>query len=151
VDVLPRQFGDVDEAVDATEVHEGAEVHDGGDYALANLALLEGVEEVAAGLGLRLLEEGAARKDHIVAVLVELDDLRLDVAADVRLEVANPAHLNQRCGQEAAQADVDNEAALDDLDDTAGHNAVRVLDLLDLGPCALLLGAALREEEAAFL
>src|SRR5699024_2716221 len=31
VDVLPGQFGDVHQAVHATEVDEGTEVHDGGD------------------------------------------------------------------------------------------------------------------------
>ena len=151
VDVLPGELGNVDETVNATEVHEGTEVHDGGDYTLANLALLERVEEVAAGLGLVLLEECAAGKNDVVTVLVELDDLRIDVAADVGLQVANATHLDERCGKESAQADVDDEATLDDLDDVAGDDTVGVLDLLDLGPGTLLLCAALREEKAAFL
>ena len=77
------------------------------------------VEELAAHLGLGLLQPGAAGQDHVVAVLVQLDDLGLELPADVRLQVADPAHLDQRRGQEAAQADVEDQAALDDLDDGA--------------------------------
>ena len=35
------------------------------------------------------------------------------------LQIANATHLDQRRGQEAAQADVEDQAALDDLDDGA--------------------------------
>ena len=78
VDVLPRQLGDVDEAVHAAEVDEGAEVHDARHDALADLARLEVGEEVLALLLLRLLEPRPARQHDVVAVLVELDDLRLE-------------------------------------------------------------------------
>src|SRR5690606_39048162 len=89
VDVLPGQLRDVNQAVDPAEVDEGAEVDDRGDRALADLALGELVQELGADLGLGLLEPGAARQDHVVAVLVELDDLGFELPADVRLEVAH--------------------------------------------------------------
>ena len=38
---------------------------------------------------------------------------------DVGLQVADPAQLDERGGQEAPQADVEDEAALDHLDDRA--------------------------------
>ena len=151
VDVLPGQLGDVHQAVDAAEVDERAEVDDRGDDAVADLALLQLVEEVSAHLGLGLLEPGAAGQHHVVAVLVQLDDLGLELLADVRLEVADAAHLDQRGGQEAAQADVEDEAALDDLDDGAGDDAVLFLDLLDRAPGALVLRALLGQDQPAFL
>ena len=77
------------------------------------------VEELVALARLGLLQPGAAGQHHVVAVLVQLDDLGLDLPADVRLQVADPAHLDQRRGQEAAQPDVQDQAALDDLDDGA--------------------------------
>src|SRR5699024_2022356 len=49
------------------------------------------------------------------------------------------------------QSDVDDQAALDDLDDGAGDNAIVFLDLLDVAPGALVLSALLREHETAFL
>ena len=151
VDVLPRQLRDVDETVDAAEVHERTEVDDRGDDTLADLALLQLGEEAVANLGLGLLEPGTARQDHVVAVLVELDDLRLERLTDVRLQVADAAHLDERGREEAAQADVEDETTLDDLDDGAVDDAVLLLDLLDRAPGALVLGALLGQDQAAFL
>ena len=122
-----------------------------GHDALADLALGELVEELGAHLGLGLLEVGPAGQDHVVAVLVQLDDLRLELAADVRLQVTHPAHLDQRRGQEAAQPDVDDETTLDHLDDRAADDAVVFLDLLDRAPRPLVLRALLREDQAALL
>ena len=71
--------------------------------------------------------------------------------ADVGLEVAHAAHLDERGGQEAAQADVEDEAALDDLDDRAGDDTVLFLDLFDRAPRALVLRALLGQDQPAFL
>src|SRR5699024_1154668 len=151
VDVLPGQLGHVHQAIHAAQVDERAEVDDRGHHTLADLALLELGEEVLADLGLGLLQPCPTRQHHVVAVLVELDDLRLELLADVRLQVTDAAHLHQGGGQEATQADVDDQATLDDLDHGAGDDAVLLLDLLDGAPGALVLGALLREDQAAFL
>src|SRR5699024_10780347 len=151
VDVLPRQLGDVHQAINAAEIDERSEVDDRGDNALADLPLLQLGEEVLPDLGLRLLEPGTPRQDDVVAVLVELDDLGLELLADVRLQVTDAAHLDQRRGQEAAQPDVENQTALDDLDDRTGDDAVFVLDVLDRAPSALVLRPLLGQDESAFL
>ena len=151
VDVLPRQLADVDQAVHAAEVDEGAEADDRRHRALADLADLEVVEELVALLLLGLLQVGPAAQHDVVAVLVELDDLGADALADVRLQVAHPAQLDERGGQEAAQADVDDEAALDDLDHRTLDDAVLFLELLDRAPRPLVLGPLLGQEQAAFL
>ena len=109
------------------------------------------VEEGVADLGLGLLEPGAPGQDHVVAVLVQLDDLGFDLLAHVGLQIADPAHLHQRGGQEAAQPDVQDQAALDDLDHRAGDHAVLFLDLLDRAPGALVLRPLLGQDQAAFL
>ena len=49
--MLPGQLGDVDQTVDATQVHEGTEVDDGGHDTGADLPLLQGLQEVGADLG----------------------------------------------------------------------------------------------------
>src|SRR5207247_9846647 len=95
---------------------------------------------------LRLLQPCTTAEDDVVAVLVELDDLRLELATDVRLQVAHPPELDERRRQEAAQPDVEDEAALDDLDDRAAHDAFLLLDALDVAPGALVLGARLGED-----
>src|SRR4051812_11081234 len=151
VDVLPGQLGDVHQAVDAAQVHERTEVDDRGDDARADLALGQLVEELAAHLGLGLLQPLAAGQHDVVAVLVQLDDLRVQHPADVRQQVTHPAHLDQRRRQEAAQADVQDQATLDDLDDGAGDDAVLFLDLLDRAPRPLVLSALLGQDQPAFL
>ncbi|GMA37475.1 hypothetical protein GCM10025876_36790 [Demequina litorisediminis] len=83
--------------------------------------------------------------------LSSLDDLRLDLLTDVGGEVAHTTHLDERGGEEAAQTDVHDQTALDDLDHGAGHDAVLVLDLLDRTPCTLVLGTLLREDQATLL
>src|SRR6201995_5413670 len=150
VDVLPRQLGDVHQTVHTAEVDERAEVDDRGHHTLADSALLQLVEELAAHLGLGLLEPGAPRQHHVVAVLVQLDDLGFDLLADVRLQIADPAHLDQRRGQEAAQADVEDQATLDDLDDGALDRLVLLLECLDGAPGALVLGALFGQNQTAF-
>jgi len=151
VDVLPGQLGDVNQTVDATEVDERTEVDDAADDSGADLTLHELLEERGAHLGLGLLEPGAAGQHDVVAVLVELDDLGLDLLADIRLEIADAAHLDQGRGQEATQADVEDESTLDDLDDGSGDDAVVFLDLLDGAPGPLGLRALLGQDQAAFL
>jgi hypothetical protein len=109
------------------------------------------VQERPAGGRLGLLQPGAAGQDHVVAVLVQLDDLGLQGAAHVGVQVADPAHLDQGGGQEAAQADVEDQAALDDLDDGPLDDLVVLLLLLDRAPGALVLGALLGQDQAAVL
>ena len=140
-----------DDLIDAAKIDECAEVDDGRDDAFANLALLELREEGLANLGLGLLEVLTTGQNHIVAVLVELEHLGLDLLADVRREIAHAAHLDKGGRKEAAQADVDDQAALDGLDDGALDDAVVFLDLLDVAPGALVLGALLGQDETPFL
>ena len=151
VDVLPRQLGHVDESVHAAEVDERTEVHDARHHTRPDLARLEVGEELVALLALGLLEVRTTREHDVVAVLVELDDLALDRLADVRLQVAHAAQVDQRRGQEAAQADVEDEPALDDLDDRTGDDALLVLDLLDRAPRALVLRALLGQDQPTVL
>src|SRR4030095_13423756 len=70
---------------------------------------------------------------------------------DVRLEVTHPAHLDQRRRQEATQPDVEDEPALDDLNDRALNDLVGFLLGLDRAPGALVLGALLGQDQPALL
>ena len=90
------------------------------------------------------------RLSTIVAVLVELDDLGFDLVADVRLESRTRRSSTSDAGRNS-QADVDDQATLDDLDDLALDHAVGFLEFFDLAPGTLVLGPLLRQDEAAFL
>src|SRR5664280_1182841 len=102
----------MDQSVHPPEVDECAEVDHRRDNTLSALARLEVDQELAPLLLLGLLEPRSARQHDVVAVAVEFDDLRLDGPADIRLELAHPPELHQRCRQEASQADVHDQAAL---------------------------------------
>src|SRR3954470_22508816 len=121
VDVAPGELGDVDEAVDSVQVHEGPEIDDVGDGALNDHARLEAVEDLLAHLLALLLEHRAPRKHDVVARAVELDDLALDLLAEELVQVLDAADVDQRGGQEAAHPEVDDQAAVDPLDDGALH------------------------------
>ena len=151
INVLPGQLGNVNQSVHTAQIDECAEVDDGGHNALADLALLKLVQELRANLRLGLLKPCTTGQHNIVAVLVQLDDLCFDFLADVRIQVTNATHLNKRCRKETAEADVQNEAALDNLNDSTGDRLVLLLEFLNGTPSALVLCALLGEDEAAFL
>ena len=108
VDVLPGQLGDVNQTVYAAKIDECTEVDDRGNDALADLTLLELVQELGANLGLGLLEPCTTGEHNVVAVLVELDDLRFQLLADVRLKITHATHLNQGSGEEPTKTDIEN-------------------------------------------
>src|SRR5262249_27582102 len=149
VDGTPGKLGDVDQTVGPVEVDEGAEVDDVRDLPLADLARLEPPEDLLADLLALFLEHRAAREDDVVAAAVELDDFALEFLAEELVEVVDAADVDQRGGKEPAHPEVEDQAALDDLD----HAALDWLAGLrgGLGPAPGLLepGSLLREDEAA--
>ena len=66
-----------------------------------------------------LLEHGAPREHHVVAAAVELDHLGAERLAEELVQVLDAADVDERRGQEAAHAEVEDETALDDLDHDA--------------------------------
>ena len=151
IHVLPRQLGYVHQAVHAAQIHESAEVHHRRHHAAAALARLEVVQEGLALLLLGLLQPRPTGQHHVVAVLVQLDDLGLQGLADIGLEVAHPAQFHQGCGQKAPQADVHDQTALDHFDHGARDGSFLLLDLFDVAPCPLVLGPLLGEDQVAVL
>jgi hypothetical protein len=67
VDALPAHVGDVQQAVDAAEVHERAVVGDVLDDALAHIAFLHVADDFGALFGAALFEDGATRDNDVAA------------------------------------------------------------------------------------
>ena len=149
VDVAPRKLGDVNEAVHPVEVDERAEVDDVRDRPLDLVAGVEVVEDPLPLILALLLEHGAAREDDVVARAVELDDLALELLAHELVEILHAADVDERRGQEAAHAEVEDEAALDDLDHAAGDRLAVLVGALDRLPRELEARALLREDQPA--
>ena len=70
---------------------------------------------------------------------------------EVLVEVRHAADVDQRGGQEAAHPEVDDQAALDDLDDGALDRLAGLGGGLDAAPGLLEAGALLGQDQAAVL
>src|SRR6185436_7721674 len=142
----PGHVGDVEEAVDPAQVDEGAEVGDVLDDALADLPLLDVLEQLLLEALAFFLEEFPARDHDVHALGVDLDDARADRLADEVGDVVRAAEIDLRGRQEDVPAlHVDEQAALD----LAPADAVDLVAFLVLRrhplPGAQPVGAALRE------
>ena len=151
VDPAPAHVRDVEQSVDATEVHERAVVGDVLDGAVddrADLDLLQGLVAPLAPLG---LEEDPAGEHDVAALLVELDDLELGAGSDQPLQVLDRTQVDLRAGQERLHTDVDAEAALDAGDDRAFDHLVLIHGLLDLVPGLHQVGLLLGQDQRAVI
>src|SRR6185295_4745968 len=144
--------GDVQQAVHAAEVDEGAEVGDVLDHALPDLVdrqLLH--QDVALRLALRL-EQHAARHHDVPAPLVQLDDLELEALAEQLVDVWNAPQRDLAAGQEGVHAhQVDDDAAFDLFDQRAGDAFILLVRLADPFPDAHEVGFLFRKHDRAFL
>ena len=148
-DAAPAHVGDVEQAVDAVEVDERAEVGDVLDRALADVARGHLVEELLAAFEPFLLDEFAAGKNDVLALLVDFDDLEIVGVPDVLLEILGRDDVDLRGGQEGFDADVDEQAAFDDGFDLAVDGAAFVADREDAFPVLFEFGLFLREDNHA--
>src|ERR1700730_2893561 len=151
IDMRPGELGDVDQAVDAVEVDERAEVDDVRDLPFDHESRLQPVEDLLAELLALLLENRGARPDDGVARAGELDHLRLDLRAHVLVQVRDAADVDQRRGQEAAHAEVDDQTALDDLDDRTLDRLAGLGCGFDAPPRLLEASPLLGHDQAAVL
>ena len=103
LDATPGHVGDVQQAVDAAQVQEGAVVGQVLDHALDLHALFQVLQQELIALGaVLLLDHRAAGHDHVVALAVELDDLEFLLLAFEVGGVAHRAHVHQGAGEEGA-------------------------------------------------
>src|SRR6185312_299964 len=86
---LPRHVGDVQQAIDAAQVHERAVVGEVLDGALDHGAFGQALQQLLALGGELGLDDGTATDHHVVALAIQLDDLELEFLA---LEVGRLAH-----------------------------------------------------------
>src|SRR4029077_4266761 len=134
---LPGHVGDVQQPVDAAEVDERAVIGEVLDGAAPHRAFLQVVHQRAALGGELLLDHRAARDHHVIALLIELDDLELERLAFEIRGIAHRPHVDQRAREKGGHVlDLDGEAALDAPGDDAGHDLGFVERLLETRPGA---------------
>jgi hypothetical protein len=146
----PGHVGDVQQTVDAAQVHERTVLGDVLDHAVDDGAFVQGLQQLGALFAHRSLDHRAARQHHVVALAVELDDLELHGLALVRRQVLDRAGVDQRTGQEGADAvDQHRQAALDLAADGAGDELARLQRGFQAQPGGQALGLVARQDGVA--
>ena len=142
-DSPPAHIGYVQQAVNAAEVHERAELGDVLDDPRATLAFFDLFEELFLGLGALFLDEFAAGHDDVAALLVYLEDLRLDTLSDVLADICGPADVHLGGRKECGHADVDEQSAFDLAHHDAGDDIALLAGGQDAFPPANAVSLAL--------
>src|SRR5271170_4666079 len=138
IDASPGDVGDVQEAVDAAEIDEGAVVGDVLDHAVDDLALFEVLHQLLALFGAGLFQHGAARDDNIAAPAIHLEDLKRLLIVHQRRHVADRPDIDLRARQESDRpVEIDGKAALDLVEDDALHLLVILESFFELAPALL--------------
>jgi hypothetical protein len=119
VDALVAHVGDMEQAVDAAEVHERTVIGDVLDHAVDDLAFLQVLDQARTLFGAGFFQHGAARDDDVAAA-VHLEDLERLRHVHQRGDVAHGADVDLAAGQEGHGAvEIDGEAALHAAEDHA--------------------------------
>ncbi len=100
----PCEVGNVQQAIDATEVNECAVVGDVLDDTGNHGALFQGFHQLLTLFAHRGFDDSAARQHHVVAFAVKLDDLEFHRLAFKRRGVLDRAGIDQRTREECANA-----------------------------------------------
>ena len=147
VDATPRDVGDMQQAVDAAEVHERAVIGDVLDHAFDDLTFFKVGHDFMTLLGAALFENRAARHDDVAAAAVHLEDLERLRHAHQRGDVADRADVDLRARQERHGAvEIDREAALDLIEDDAVDLFAGLEGLLELDPALFAARLVARDD-----
>src|SRR6202035_1880298 len=150
IDAPPGNVGDMQQAVDAAQIDEGAVVGDVLDHAVDDLALFEVLYQFLALLGASLFEHGAARHDDVAAAAIHFQDLERLLVVHQRRHVADRPNIDLRARQEGYRAvEIDGEAALDLIEDNALDLFVVLERLLELAPAFLAARLVARQHRFA--
>src|SRR5256714_4686228 len=144
--------GNVEQAVHAPEVDEGAEVGDVLDDALPRLADLQLLhQDVALGLAL-CFEQDAATHHDVATPLVQLDDLELEALTQQLVDVGHAPQGDLTAGEERVHShQIHHHTALDLLDERTRDRLILLVGFADPLPDPHEVGFLLREDDCAFL
>src|SRR5438477_5317257 len=138
IDPPPGDVGDVQQAIDATEVDERTVIGDVLDHAVDHLTLFEVLHQLLALLGAGLFQHRAARHHDVAAAAIHLEDLERLRVVHQGCNVADRADVDLRARQEGhSTIEVDGKTALDLVEDDAVDLFVVLERLLELAPAFL--------------
>ena len=140
-DALPGHISDVQQTVDATQVNKRTVVGEVLDDTFDILAFLQRRQQLFALVAVLFFQHCTAGNHHVVALLVELDDLEFQRLAFQVRGFAQRANVDQRTRQERTDfGDVDGETTLHLAVDDAGDHVVFVVGCFQLLPAFCTAG-----------
>ena len=146
-DATPGHVGDVQQPIHAAQIDEGAVVGEVLDHALQIQALFQGGQQRLPLLAIFLFQHRAPGDHHVVALLIELDDIEFQGPAFQMGGFPQGPDIDQGTGQEGADvAKIHGEAPLDLAADDASDRIAAAVGLLQhqpgFGAAGLLPGQA---------
>ena len=105
-DAAVRHVADVQQAVDAAEIDEGAVIGEVLDHSGDHGAFFQNLQRRALARVQLLLDRHLARDHHVAAAPVQLDDLDRDILAEEGIQVVGGTHIDLRAGHEGGNADI---------------------------------------------
>ena len=124
----PGHIGDVDEPVYRPQINERAKIGDVLDHARAELAGLDFAQEIGAQLGPFRFQQFPPGNHHIVAIFIDLEDLKLIFLTEEIVHVSHRRSIHLRTWQESLDANIHHQTALHPpLHDTLGDAALVVV------------------------
>jgi len=148
-DTFPAHICNVEQAINATEVDEGAEVSDVLDHTLAQLVDFQFTQQLFAVFLALLLDERSAADHDVAASFIDFQYLALHHSANIVANVAGAADVHLAGRQEHVDADIDQETAFDLARDGSRHHLTLLHGLHHLFPLQDLLSFALAEPHHA--
>ena len=150
-DALPAHVRDVQQAVEAAQIHEHAVLGDVLGLALHDLAFFQRAEQILP-LGIALLfQQDAAGHDDVAAAAVDLEHAELELLVDQGVHIRHGAQVHMGAGQEGFHtADVHGVAALDAAHDVTLDDLIGLLHVLKLVEDLHALGFFKGERDGAF-
>jgi hypothetical protein len=135
VDAPPGDVGDVQQAIDAAEVHERTVIGDVLDHAFQHLAFFEALDQIGALLGAGLFEYRAARNNDVAAALIHFQNLEGLRAFHQRADIAHRADIHLAAWQEGDGAvQIDGVATFHLIEDAAFDLLIGFKGLFEADP-----------------
>src|SRR5437870_8263418 len=148
-DAAPRHIGDVQEPVNAAQVHEGAILGDVFHRPSDDLTFRQVRQRALAALIARFFQQEAAGDDDVSSPVIDLDDLHRKGFADELLGVADRVEVDLGARQEGFDPDVHHHAALDAGQDSTLYDRLVLEDPLQILPDLHLVRFFLGQDKVA--
>ncbi len=147
----PSQIGDVQQSIQSAEIDKHAVVGDIFHAAGNGRAFHQRIHQsIAFSLG-RFLEQRAPAHHHIAALAIQFQNAKFQLAILPRLKIVHRAQFQLRSRQKRTHADIDNQPALDALQNLALDRFVLAVSLVDALPNAPSVRPRMREQNVAVL